>query len=426
MSTNEMRKSDGTHRVVITGMGSVSPAGIGVVPLWSAVKEGRCCIGKVTKFDASGFAGSVAAEIPDFDPVACGFSKKEARRFAPFVQYAIVAADEAMAQSGLRAEEGDAERMACVWGSGIGGLEEFEKGCITLHKKGAKRVNPLFIPTMIENMAAGNLSIRYGLKGDCLSIVTACATGSHCVGEAYRLIRHGYADAALAGGSEESISPICLAGFGNLGALTKAEDPARAAMPFDVNRNGFVPGEGAGALVLESLEHAMARGARIIAEVAGFGSTGDAFHMTAPDPSGEGIVRAMRQALSEGGFAPEDVGHLNAHGTSTHANDATESAALRVLLGEKGREVPVTSIKGTVGHTLGAAGALEAIVCALSVSESVVPPTVGTTQVDPECDVNVVMGCTLEGCEQKVALSNSLGFGGHNASLAIAPYRGLS
>lgn len=426
MSTNEMRKSDGTHRVVITGMGSVSPAGIGVMPLWSAVKEGRCCIGKVTKFDASGFAGSVAAEIPDFDPVACGLSKKEARRFAPFVQYAIVAADEAMAQSGLRAEEGDAERMACVWGSGIGGLEEFEKGCITLHEKGAKRVNPLFIPTMIENMAAGNLSIRYGLKGDCLSIVTACATGSHCVGEAYRLIRHGYADAALAGGSEESISPICLAGFGNLGALTKAEDPARAAMPFDVNRNGFVPGEGAGALVLESLEHATARGARIIAEVAGFGSTGDAFHMTAPDPSGEGIVRAMRQALSEGGFAPEDVGHLNAHGTSTHANDATESAALRFLMGERGREVPVTSIKGTVGHTLGAAGALEAIVCALSVSESVVPPTVGTTQVDPECDVNVVMGCTLEGCEQKVALSNSLGFGGHNASLAIAPYRGLS
>lgn len=426
MSTNEMRKSDGTHRVVITGMGSVSPAGIGVMPLWSAVKEGRCCIGKVTKFDASGFAGSVAAEIPDFDPVACGLSKKEARRFAPFVQYAIVAADEAMAQSGLRAEEGDAERMACVWGSGIGGLEEFERGCITLHEKGAKRVNPLFIPTMIENMAAGNLSIRYGLKGDCLSIVTACATGSHCVGEAYRLIRHGYADAALAGGSEESISPICLAGFGNLGALTKAEDPARAAMPFDVNRNGFVPGEGAGALVLESLEHATARGARIIAEVAGFGSTGDAFHMTAPDPSGEGIVRAMRQALSEGGFAPEDVGHLNAHGTSTHANDATESAALRFLMGERGREVPVTSIKGTVGHTLGAAGALEAIVCALSVSESVVPPTVGTTQVDPECDVNVVMGCTLEGCEQKVALSNSLGFGGHNASLAIAPYRGLS
>ena len=426
MSTNEMRKSDGTHRVVITGMGSVSPAGIGVMPLWSAVIEGRCCIGKVTKFDASGFAGLVAAEIPDFDPVACGLSKKEARRFAPFVQYAIVAADEAMAQSGLRAEEGDAERMACVWGSGIGGLEEFEKGCITLDEKGAKRVNPLFIPTMIENMAAGNLSIRYELKGDCLSIVTACATGSHCVGEAYRLIRHGYADAALAGGSEESISPICLAGFGNLGALTKAEDPARAAMPFDVNRNGFVPGEGAGALVLESLEHATARGARIIAEVAGFGSTGDAFHKTAPDPSGEGIVRAMRQALSEGGFAPEDVGHLNAHGTSTHANDATESAALRFLMGERGREVPVTSIKGTVGHTLGAAGALEAIVCALSVSESVVPPTVGTTQVDHECDVNVVMGCTLEGCEQKVALSNSLGFGGHNASLAIAPYRGLS
>ncbi|MFR4802317.1 MAG: beta-ketoacyl-[acyl-carrier-protein] synthase family protein [Eggerthellaceae bacterium] len=334
MSTNEMRKSDGTHRVVITGMGSVSPAGIGVMPLWSAVKEGRCCIGKVTKFDASGFAGSVAAEIPDFDPVACGFSKKEARRFAPFVQYAIVAADEAMAQSGLCAEEGDACRMACVWGSGIGGLEELEKGCITLHEKGAKRVNPLFIPTMIENMAAGNLSIRYGLKGDCLSIVTACATGSHCVGEAYRLIRHGYADAALAGGSEESISPICLA-IRQSGALTKAEDP-RACDAFR-REPQRIRSEGGYALVLESLEHATARGARILAEVAGFGSTGDAFHSDRARPSGEGIVRAMRQALSEGGFALEDVGHLNAHGTSTHANDATESAALRVLLGERAR-----------------------------------------------------------------------------------------
>lgn len=419
-NTTALRKPDGSHRVVITGMGALSPAGVGVQAFWDALMEGRCCIGSVTRFDTEEFAVNVAGEISDFDPTACGLTKKEARRFAPFVQYAIVAADEAMAQSGLNMEEEDPTRVACVWGSGIGGLEEIERGCVTLHERGPKRVNPLFIPTMIENMAAGNLSIRYGMKGDCLSVVTACATGSHCVGEAYRLIRHGYADAALAGGSEESISPICLAGFGNLGALTKAADPARASMPFDVERSGFVPGEGAGALVLESMEHAVARGATILAEVAGFGSTGDAYHMTAPEPHGEGAVRAMRQALAEGGFTPDDLGHLNAHGTSTQANDAMEAAALKALCAERGAEVPVTSIKGTTGHTLGAAGALEAIACALSVMHECVPPTVGTKVVDPECGVNVVTGQALRNYPQKVALSNSLGFGGHNASLALS------
>lgn len=421
-NTASYRKPDGTHRVVITGTGAVSPAGIGVAALWDAVMEGRQCIAPITRFDASEFAAKLAGQVPDFNAEACGLSKKEARRFALFVQYAIVAADEAMAASGLDMTAEDATRVACVWGSGIGGLEEFQRGCDTLREKGAKRVNPLFIPTMIENMAAGNLSIRYGMKADCLSIVTACATGSHCVGEAYRLIRHGYADAALAGGSEESISPICLAGFGNLGAITKSDDPAHASMPFDVNRAGFVPGEGAGALVLESMEHAVARGAHIVAEVVGFGSTGDAFHMTAPEPSGEGAVRAMRQALAEGGFTPDDLGHLNAHGTSTHANDAMESAALAALVGEEcANAVPVTSIKGCTGHTLGAAGALEAIVCALSVAHACVPPTAGTTEVDPECGVNVPLE-PLCNYPQKVALSNSLGFGGHNASLAIAPF----
>lgn len=422
MTSINTRKPDGSHRVVITGMGAISPAGIGVEPFWNAVTEGRCCIGELTRFDATDFVGSVAGEIPEYDPIACGLSKKEARRLGKFVQFSFIAADEAMAQANLDMEAEDPTRLACVWGSGIGGLEEIEDGCRTLFERGPKRVNPLFIPTMIENMAAGNLSIRYGLKGDCLSIVTACATGSHCVGEAYRLIRHGYADAALAGGCEESISPICLAGFGNLGALTKAEDPQHASMPFDVNRSGFVPGEGAGALVLESMEHALGRGATILAEVAGFGSTGDAFHMTAPEPSGEGAVRAMKQALAEGGFTPDDLGHLNAHGTSTHANDAMESAALKGLCGERGTEVPITSIKGTVGHTLGAAGALEAIACALSVANDCVPMTVGTTEIDPECGVNVVVGETLRNYPQKVALSNSLGFGGHNASLAIAPF----
>ena len=421
---SEFLKVDGSRRVVITGMGAISPAGTGVDALWNAVYSGKQCIAPITRFDAFEFAGSLAAEVPNFDAAACGMSKKEARRFALFVQYAIAASEEAWAQAGIDMEAEDATRAACVWGSGIGGLEEFQRGCDTLAQKGPKRVNPLFIPTMIENMAAGNLSIRFGLKADCLSIVTACATGTHCVGEAYRLIRHGYADVALAGGSEESISPICLAGFGNLGATSKSTDPAAASMPFDVNRGGFVPGEGAGALVLESLEHAVNRGATILAEVAGFGSTGDAYHMTAPEPSGEGAVRAMRQALAEGGFTPDDLGHLNAHGTSTHANDAMESAALKALVGEeRAADVPVTSVKGSIGHTLGAAGALEAIVCALSVANDCVPPTAGTREIDPECGVSVPLA-PIEGYKQKVALSNSLGFGGHNGSLAIAPYTG--
>ena len=421
---SEFLKADGSRRVVITGMGAISPAGTGVDALWNAVYSGKQCIAPITRFDAFEFAGSLAAEVPNFDAAACGMSKKEARRFALFVQYAIAASEEAWAQAGIDMEAEDATRAACVWGSGIGGLEEFQRGCDTLAQKGPKRVNPLFIPTMIENMAAGNLSIRFGLKADCLSIVTACATGTHCVGEAYRLIRHGYADVALAGGSEESISPICLAGFGNLGATSKSTDPAAASMPFDVTRGGFVPGEGAGALVLESLEHAVNRGATILAEVAGFGSTGDAYHMTAPEPSGEGAVRAMRQALAEGGFTPDDLGHLNAHGTSTHANDAMESAALKALVGEeRAADVPVTSVKGSIGHTLGAAGALEAIVCAFSVANDCVPPTAGTREIDPECGVSVPLA-PIEGYKQKVALSNSLGFGGHNGSLAIAPYSG--
>lgn len=418
----EFLKQDGTLRVVISGMGAVSPAGIGVPSLWDAVMGGKQCIGRITRFDASEFPGKLAAEIPNFDAVACGLSKKEARRFALFVQYAIVAAEEAWAQAGISMDDEDPTRAACVWGSGIGGLQEFQRGCDTLAQRGPKRVNPLFIPTMIENMAAGNLSIRFGLKSDCLSVVTACATGTHCIGEAYRLIRHGYADIALAGGSEESISPICLAGFGNLGALSKSSDPATASRPFDANRDGFVPGEGAGALVLESMEHAVLRGANILAEVVGFGSTADAYHMTAPEPSGEGAVRAMRQALAEGGFEPRDLGHLNTHGTSTHANDAMESAALRALVGgEFARNVPVTSVKGSIGHTLGAAGALEAIVCALSVGRDCVPPTAGTREVDPECGVSVALA-PIEGYKQKVALSNSLGFGGHNGSFSIAPF----
>ncbi len=419
----ETRRPDGTHRVVITGMGAVSPAGVGVEALWEAVWGKRCCIGPITRFDTEGYKVHNAAEVRDFDATAHGLSKKEARRFERFVQYAIVAADEAMAQSGLDMEAEDGTRAAVIFGAGIGGIDELQSGFYTLHDKGPKRVNPLFVPTMIGNIAAGHLAIRYGMRGECIDVTTACATGAHNIGAAVRSIRHGYADVALAGGAEESVNPICIAGFANLGALSEEEDPTAASRPFDVRRSGFVAGEGSGAVVLESLEHALARGAKPIAEITGFGSTGDAYHMTAPEPSGEGILRAMRQALSEGGFAPEDVGHVNAHGTATPANDATESHALLALAGEEaGKKIPVTSVKGATGHTLGAAGAIEAIVTALSVATDCVPPTTGFEQADPDCPVNVVRE-VIEGYPQKVALSNSLGFGGHNAVLAISPYR---
>ena len=410
------------RRVVITGTGAISPAGIGVPALWDAARSGRCCITPLPdRFE--GFPAKVGGQIPGFDPLE-HFSKKEARRFARFVQLAIVAADEALAQSGICLEDEDLTRFACCFGSGIGGLEVFEREVGRLVEGGPKKVSPLFIPAMISNMAAGDLAIRYGLRGECTNIVTACATGTHCVGEAFRLVRAGYADVALCGGTEEGLSNMALAGFGNLGALTKASDPLRASRPFDAERSGFVAGEGAGALILERLEHAQARGAAIIAEVTGFGSTGDGYHMTAPEPSGEGAARAMRMALDEAGFTPAQLGHVNAHGTSTHANDAMEAAALRRLAGDElSARIPVTSVKGCTGHLLGGAGAIEAIVCALSVADSCVPPTAGFATPDPEAPANV-SAQLREDLPQLVALSNSFGFGGHNASLALSPYLG--
>lgn len=416
------RRPDGTHRVVVTGMGAISPAGIGVEALWDCLKAKKCLIDEIDRFDTEGFEISIAAQIPGYDALEAGFSKKEARRFARFVQYAIVASDEAMAQAAIDFENEDRGRFGCLFGSGIGGLEEFESGCNTLLEKGPKRLNPLFIPTMISNMAAGILSIRYGLEGECVELVSACATGAHNIGSAFRSIKHGYLDAALAGGTEESITPVCIAGFTNLGALAKEKNPSRASLPFDVRRKGFVAGEGAGAVVLESLEHALDRGATILGEIAGFGSTGDAYHMTAPQPEGDGLVRAMRQALEEANYQPEDIGHVNAHGTATPANDKTEATALRSLCGDAIDEIPVVSIKGSIGHTLGAAGALEAITAFISLERDVVLPTTGFEEPDPECRLRILTE-PLTHHIQKLALSNSLGFGGHNASLAILPYR---
>lgn len=420
-SAESTRRPDGTHRVVITGVGAVSPAGIGVDALMDAMVSKRCCIGPIERFDTSEYEVHNAGEVRNFDATEHGLTKKEARRFERFVQYAIVAADEAIESAELDMEKEDPTRVSVVFGTGIGGIDELQKGFDTLLQKGPKRVSPLFVPTMIGNIAAGNLAIRYGMKGECINVVTACSTGANNIGEAVRSIRHGYTDVALVGGAEESVSPICIAGFTNLGALSQEADPTQASLPFDVRRHGFVAGEGAGALIIESLDHALARGAQPIAEVVGYGSTGDAYHMTAPDPDADGIVRAMKQALEEGGFAPDDIGHVNMHGTGTAANDKTEAKALHDLAGDKASEIPVMSVKGAIGHTLGAAGAIEAIVCALSVAQDMVPPTAGFAEADPECDVNVVTQ-VIEGLPQKVALSNSLGFGGHNACLAISPY----
>ena len=408
-----------TKRVVITGMGAITPAGMGVEALWNALLDGECCISKLPEeFPAHGF--SVAGQLRGYDPLE-HFTKKETRRMSRFVQMATLAADEAFAQAGIDMDTEDATRFACVFGTGIGGIGVCEREVANLLEKGPRKVSPLFVPMLIGNMAAGDLAIRYGLKGACTDTATACATGTHCIGEAYRLLKFGYADAALCGGTEESMSPVGLNGFGNLGALSKAQDPHDASKPFDVNRNGFVPGEGAGAVVLETLEHAQARGAHIIAEVAGFGSTGDGYHMTAPDPTGDGALRSMRDALDEAGFEPTDIGHINAHGTATHANDAMEALAINTLCGEAAAHIPVVSIKGCTGHMLGAAGAVEAIITAKSVVEGIVPPTIGFNEPDPECNV-CVSNKTVEAPSQMVALSNSFGFGGHNATLAICPF----
>lgn len=446
MTTDQLTAGDAItpRRVVITGVGAVSPVGIGADTLFEAAVAGECGIKPLETESAEAVNVHVAGSVTDFDGTEHGLTKKQARRWERFVQFGVVAADEAMKNAGIitkvepdadgnmpdgATEAGyelakgiDPNRFAVVFGSGIGGMELFTAEAIKMNEKGAKRVNPLFIPTMISNIAAGELAIRFGLKGECTNAVVACTTGTQCIGEAYRLIRYGIADYALAGGAEESVNDISIAGFSNLGALSHSDDPSKASRPFDVNRDGFIAGEGAGAVVLETLESALERGAHIIAEVVGFGTSCDAYHITSPDPSGEGVVRAMKNALDEAGLTPEDVGHLNAHGTSTAINDATEAKAFCDLQEVDFSEIPVTSTKGMTGHMLGAAGAIEAIVCAMSVANDLVPPTVGFEQADPECPVTVLTEVKRD-YPQKVALSNSIGFGGHNASLAIAPYK---
>ena len=410
------------RRVVITGMGAITPIGNTVEEFWQGILQNKVGIGSITKFDTSDFKVKLAAEIKDFDPKQ-HMDFKAAKRMDLFSQYAVVAAQEAFAQAGLDMEKEDPYRVGVIIGSGVGGLGVMETEHAKLIEKGPSRVSLLMVPMMICNMAAGNVAIALGLKGKCTNVVTACATGSHSIGDAFRAIRYGDADVMLAGGAESSITPLGVAGFTSLQALTTAKDANRASIPFDKDRSGFVMGEGAGVMVLEELEHAKARGAEILAEIVGYGATCDAYHITSPAEDGSGAATAMTLAMKDAGVEPAQVNYINAHGTSTHHNDLFETRAIKLAFGEHAKELYINSTKSMIGHLLGAAGAVEGIVCVKAVMEDYIHPTVNSKEADQECDLNYVFG---EGVKTEVeyALSNSLGFGGHNASVLIAKYRG--
>ncbi len=406
------------RRVAVTGIGIISPIGQSAQDFWQALLRGDCGIGPLTRFDVSAYKVKLAAEVKGFDPTKHGMEAAEARRMDLFAQYAMAAANQAMEDSGLMGTV-PAERLAVNVSSGIGGIETFFRESEKLLTRGPGRVSPLCIPMMIGNMAAGNIAIRYGAKGPCVPVVTACATSTHAIGEAYRLIRHGYADAAIAGGSEASVNPIAIAGFTNCMALSEQPDPMRASLPFDTRRAGFVLGEGAAVVVLEEYEHARARGAHIYAEVAGYGATCDAFHITAPDPEGMGAARAIQLALEEAGDDGSQPLYINAHGTGTPLNDKTETLAIKHALGEaRARLTPVSSIKGATGHMLGAAGGAEGVATMLALDAGMLPPTIHLDEPDPECDLDYVPH-TARAYQAQLALSTSLGFGGHNGVLAF-------
>lgn len=405
------------ERVVLTGMGAVTPLGNSVPAYWDGLKNGRNGIKTITSFDTTGYKATVAGEITDFDPLTF-LDKKEAAHMDRNCQFALAAAKEAMEQSGLMESGIDPFRVGTFISSGIGGLQVFETEHEKLLNKGPRRVSPFAIPMMIANMATAHVSMAFGLKGESYAPVSACASGTQAVGEAMRAIRHGYLDAAVAGGAEACITPVAIAGFSNMHALSLEQDPEQACCPFDKKRSGFIMGEGAGVLVLESLTHAKARGAHIIAEVIGYGSTSDAYHITSPDPTGEGPSRAIRMAMEDGGVTADDVTYINAHGTSTPINDASETEAIKIALGDVAYRCKISSTKSMTGHLLGAAGAIEAIACAKAIEEGVIPPTIHLTEQDEVCDLDYVPNQAVS-CEVDVALSNSLGFGGHNATIAL-------
>ncbi|MBS7183663.1 MAG: beta-ketoacyl-ACP synthase II [Eubacterium sp.] len=410
-----------SKRVVVTGMGAITPIGNNVEEFWKSVKEGKCGIDNITKFDTSEYEVKLAAEVKGF--VAKEHMEfKTAKRMSTFSQYAVCAAKEAFEQSKIDMTKEDPFRVGVSVGSGIGGLQDMEMEGIKLHEKGPSRVKPLLVPMMITNMAAGNVAIALGLKGKSINVVTACATGTHSIGEAYRTIQCGDADVMVAGGTESSITPLGVAGFSSLTALSKSTDKTRASIPFDKDRNGFVMGEGAGIVVLEELEHAKKRGATILAEVVGYGATCDAYHITSPAENGEGAAKAMELAIKESGMNTKDVDYINAHGTSTHHNDLFETRAIKLALGDDAYNVKVNSTKSMVGHLLGAAGGVEFITCVKSINDNYIHQTVGTLEADSDCDLDYVIGRGVD-TEVNLALTNSLGFGGHNATLAIRKYR---
>ena len=408
------------RRVVITGLGAITPIGNNVEEFWNGIKEGKCGIDEITHFDTSDYKVKLAAEVKGYNPEDY-FDKKSAKRLDKFSQFAIVAAKEAWNDSKLDKEKENMERVGVILGSGIGGLETMEKEMTNLHEKGPDRVSPMFIPMNIVNMAAGNVAIELGAKGESIAMVTACASGTHCIGESFRMIKNGYQDIVISGGTEASITPIGIAGFTNIKALSQSTDKNRASIPFDKERNGFVMGEGAGIVILEELEHAKARGAKIYAEVVGYGATSDAYHITSPAPGGEGGARAMKIAINEANADVNDITYINAHGTSTHLNDSCETMAIKTALGDASKNVMVSSTKGHTGHLLGAAGGVEAVVCAKAVEEGFVPATINYQVPDEECDLDIVPN---EGkvVDIKYAMSNSLGFGGHNASILLKKY----
>ena len=407
------------RRVVITGMGAITPIGNSVEEFWNGIKEGKTGFGPITYFDTADYRCKLAAEVKDFDPTQY-MDKKSARRMEQFCQFAVAAAGQAIADAGLIMEQEDPYMVGCSVGSGIGSLQAMEREYDRLKEKGPGRVGPMLVPLMISNMAAGNVSIAYGLKGKSLNVVTACATGTHSIGEAYRTIQYGDADVMVAGGTESSITPIGIAGFSALTALSFSEDPQRASIPFDKDRNGFVMGEGSAVVVLEELEHAKRRGAKIDAELIGYGCSSDAYHITSPAEDGSGAATAMLNALKDGGVAPEKLTYINAHGTSTHHNDLFETRAIKLAFGEHAYDLKINSTKSMVGHLLGAAGAVEFVTCVKEIQEGYIHRTVGLRETEEELDLNYCRDSYEE--EVPYALTNSLGFGGHNASLLLKKY----
>jgi 3-oxoacyl-[acyl-carrier-protein] synthase II len=410
-----------SKRVVVTGMGAVTPLGNTVDLFWQGIREGRSGIDKITRFDTEAFDAKIAAEVHDFDPNDY-MDKKEAKRMDRFTQYAMAASNMAVKHAALDVSKINAQRFGVVLGSGIGGIETLENTANTLHTKGPGRVSPFFVPMMIGNMAAGQISIAFGAKGMNSTVVTACASATNAIGEAFRAIRYGHADVIITGGTEAPITPLALAGFCSMKALsTRNDDPKAACRPFDLDRDGFIMGEGAGILVLESYEHAVNRGAKILAEVVGYGLTADAYHITTPAPEGEGGARAMKEALEDAGMAPEEIDYINAHGTSTPYNDKFETAAIKSVFGDYAKKVAVSSTKSMTGHLLGAAGGIEAIILVKAIEDQFIPATINYTTPDPECDLDYVPN---QGRNAKInaALSNSFGFGGQNACILVKKF----